>query len=156
MMKTIFFNAHHSPMGAFASFTLGCVGAKGGLGLELGKPADQNIYIGCETDEKDVFEALPFYAQGADESARYDVEKADGRQREGARLIPFERAGIGRDFKLGTDTWTAGDMTFRIYSPVAPIPARGKSSKLTLVPAVSAELTLDNTRGPQSRRAFFG
>ena len=42
--KSIFYNAHHSPIGAFASFTLGYKGAKGGLGLELGKPADQNIY----------------------------------------------------------------------------------------------------------------
>ena len=48
-MNEIFFNAHHSPMGAFASFTLGCRGAKGGLGLELSKPADQNIFIGLET-----------------------------------------------------------------------------------------------------------
>mgnify|MGYP005838772085 CR=1 FL=1 len=45
-MKNIYFNAHHSPIGAFASFTLGYRGAKGGLGLELGKPADENVFIG--------------------------------------------------------------------------------------------------------------
>ncbi len=159
-MNNIFFNAHHSPMGAFASFTLGQPGAKGGLGLELGKPADQNIFIGCETSTPDVFEALPFYAQGADESARFDVEKAEGRKADAPRLMPFERAGIRREFKLGTDTWTAGDLAFRIYSPVASIPEPGKASvralQLALVPAVLAELTLDNSTGQQPRRAFFG
>ena len=44
-----FFNAHHSPIGAFASFTLGFPGKNGGLGLELGRPAEQNVYIGCES-----------------------------------------------------------------------------------------------------------
>jgi hypothetical protein len=48
MSEKIFFNAHHSPMGAFASFTLGYKGASGGLGLELASPANQNIYIGLE------------------------------------------------------------------------------------------------------------
>ncbi|MDM5197310.1 hypothetical protein QUF79_04605 [Fictibacillus enclensis] len=31
MGKNIFFNAHHSPMGAFSSFTLGYHGNGGGL-----------------------------------------------------------------------------------------------------------------------------
>lgn len=43
-MNTIFYNAHHSPIGAFASFTLGMPGAKGGLGLELQGPADQSVH----------------------------------------------------------------------------------------------------------------
>lgn len=58
--KSIFYNAHHSPIGAFASFTLGYKGAKGGLGLELGKPADQNIYIGLQSSDGEHYEALPF------------------------------------------------------------------------------------------------
>ncbi|MBB5326360.1 hypothetical protein HNQ34_003513, partial [Anoxybacillus tepidamans] len=31
MPKNMFFNAHHSPVGAFASFTLGFPGKSGGL-----------------------------------------------------------------------------------------------------------------------------
>ena len=50
-MANQLFNAHHSPVGAFATFTLGFPGAKGGLGLELGGPADENIFIGVETRE---------------------------------------------------------------------------------------------------------
>jgi len=33
-MSNIFFNARHSPIGAFASFTLGFKGSSGGLGLD--------------------------------------------------------------------------------------------------------------------------
>lgn len=54
------YNAHHAPIGAFASFTLGYKGAKGGLGLELGKPADQNVYIGLQSRDGDNYQALPF------------------------------------------------------------------------------------------------
>jgi hypothetical protein len=53
MTSNIFFNTQHSPIGAFASFTLGSKGAKGGLGLELGKPADQNVFIGI-ADENSI------------------------------------------------------------------------------------------------------
>ena len=59
MTRNIFFNTQHSPIGAFASFTLGAKGAKGGLGLELGKPSDQNIFIGI-ADAKSIT-CLPFF-----------------------------------------------------------------------------------------------
>jgi hypothetical protein len=44
ILMTIFYNAFHSPLGAHSSFTLGCKGQTGGLGLELGGPACENIY----------------------------------------------------------------------------------------------------------------
>src|SRR5262249_60802214 len=42
------FNAQHAPIGAFMSFTCGHFGTGGGIGLEIGKPANQNIYIGVK------------------------------------------------------------------------------------------------------------
>ncbi|MET3942015.1 hypothetical protein ABIC22_004827 [Paenibacillus sp. PvP094] len=178
--KSIFYNAHHSPIGAFASFTLGYKGAKGGLGLELGKPADQNIYIGLQSRDGEHYEALPFFAATEDESVRYDVEKLDNAEsgiEEGAETLAqsqahtstrskrpliaaFRDEEITREFKSGTDTWTAGDLTFRIYSPVRPVPEpkHGDIEQLkdALVPAVLVEMTIDNTQGQQSRRAYFG
>ncbi|MFD0693417.1 glycoside hydrolase family 52 protein [Paenibacillus sp. GCM10027628] len=154
-----FFNAHHSPIGAFASFTLGFRGKKGGLGIELGKPADENIYIGFQARNGNYYEALPFYEAGNDESARYDVEQ-HGEKGKSAVILRFADAAITREFKTGTDTWQAGDLTFRIYSPVRPVPEPGKADeepmKEALVPAVFAELTLDNTQGAKARRGFFG
>ncbi|MDF2963593.1 MAG: beta-xylosidase [Paenibacillus sp.] len=157
---TIFFNAHHSPIGAFASFTLGYRGAKGGLGLELGKPADQNVFIGLESDQGNYYEALPFYEAGEDESRRYDLEKEEPDRKGRAAIIPFSSADLEREFKTGTDTWKAGDLTFTLFSPVRSVPEPGEANeaelKEAIIPAVFAELKVDNTKSSKARRAFFG
>lgn len=164
-MSNIFFNAHHSPIGAFASFTLGFRGASGGLGLELGKPADQNVYIGLETAETGVFETLPFYAgedKGDAERLRYEVAGAlpPADSPAGARILPFEADSIRRDFGLATDRWSAGDLSFTIYSPSGSVPDPENCSeidlKLAIAPVVLAELTVDNSRSDRARRAYFG
>ena len=155
----LFFNAHHSPVGAHASFTLGFPGAKGGLGLELGKPADQDVYIGVESREGSCFEALPFFAGSADESRRYVVQN-QGDFEGAATVVAFARESISREFGQCCDTWHAGDLTFTIYSPIwsVPDPATTPAEVLrrVLVPAVFAELTVDNTAGRRPRQAFFG
>jgi len=158
MSESHFFNAQHSPVGSFASFTLGFPGQKGGLGLELGGPSDENVYVGMETRAGGTFEALPFFAGGEDESRRYDVAAADGAA--SPELRAFTRKSITREFAACTDTWRAGDLTFSIYSPVKPVPDPAGGSKpammAALVPAVFAEITADNTRGKKPRKVFFG
>jgi len=155
---SIFFNALHAPLGAHSSFTLGCLGKNGGLGLELGGPADENVYIGVETRKGNAYEALPFYAGAEDASRRYDhTKKAHDRQ---GLLRAFPQSGIKRDFALGTDCWSAGDLTFKIYSLAEGVPEPGKASAATLrkllCPAVVAELTIDNRQCQHDRRAFLG
>ena len=73
-MQTIFYNTQHSPIGSFASFTLGAKGQKGGLGLELGKPADQNVFIGLEDTDAKGFSCLPFFNSGIDDLSRFNIE----------------------------------------------------------------------------------
>lgn len=161
MKKNSFYNVQHSPIGAFASFTLGFKGAKGGLGLELGKPADENIYIGLQSRDGSTYEALPFFTQVEDESSRYDVEKEKQTDHPSAvSLVHYQDEQIERTLDIATDTWTAGDLTFKIYSSVRPVPdpahASDEELKSAIVPAVFAEMTIDNTEGKTSRRAFFG
>jgi len=157
-----FFNAHHSPIGAYASFTLGFPGDSGGFDLEMARPPRENVFIGVESADGKICEALPFFAAAEDESKRYDVEKTDDNREsdDKIRVVPFPRDRIDRDFRLATDTWRAGDLTFTLYSPVLPVPdpatAGEEELKRALVPAVLAELTVDNTRGHRTRRAFFG
>lgn len=157
-MENIFFNAHHSPIGAFSTFTLGYKGNSGGLGLELGGPANQNIYVGLESSDGGYFEALPFFVGSEDESKRYDLEKASST--EDNILIPFDSKKVQRDFRLGSDSFKAGDLTFTIYSPVCTVPdpetADLEELKKTIIPAVFVEITIDNTKHNKSRRAFFG
>ncbi len=156
--NTIFYNAHHSPIGSFASFTLGYKGRNGGFGLELDKPADQDIYIGLESTDHSSYETLPFYEGIEDESARYDM---DGDAiRKDIRLKNFEDSAIEREFQLGTDTWKAGDLTFSIYSPVRalPDPEGGNETDFiqSIIPAIYIDITVDNTKHAKKRQAFFG
>ncbi|MDQ0253173.1 hypothetical protein J2S74_000545 [Evansella vedderi] len=160
MKKNIFFNAHHSPMGAFASFTLGFKGAKGGLGLELDKPAEENIFIGVERKDKpSQYEAFPFFGSSAEELARFGIGN-DQAKTDDQLIKFFKDEEINRDLQLGTDTWTAKDMTFKIYNPVAPVPdpetADDKDLKKALLPAVFAKVTIDNRGHDKPRKAFFG
>jgi hypothetical protein len=156
-----FVNAHHSPIGAFASFTLGAKGGSGGLGLELRGPADENVYIGIEDrEEAGQYWALPFYSMKLQSEAEdYDVEGLADFHVPG-RIRSFPDAQIDRKLGAAVDTWTAGDLTFRLVSPVqsAPDPAATGEEilKRAYVPAVVAELTLDNRESDRPRKAFFG
>lgn len=68
-LKTIDFFAHHSPFGAFASFTLGRHGKSGGFGREMGgPPAQQDVYIGYARPGAGAI-AFPFYREAAEHSS---------------------------------------------------------------------------------------
>lgn len=167
--KEVFYNAHHSPVGAFASFTLGFPGNKGGLGLELGGPANQNIWIGLESLDGPYIEMLPFYANatgqnqtGASERERY-VTIDQGAHKTTSQTMgihPFLTDTIRRDFNVATDTFTAGDLTFSIYSPPkqVPDPALGDNEdlKFAILPAVVVELTVDNRKSNRARKTIIG
>lgn len=154
------YNSHHSPVGAFSSFTLGHPGAKGGFGPELGQPADQHIYIGAERiDEPGVFEALPFFEESEDIQEDFVVhEQGDEDRRAPVRAIAWDR--IQRELKPCSDSWKTDDLAFTLYTPTWSIPepdgTNDEELKKILIPAIFAELTIDNTRGSTPRRAFFG
>lgn len=152
------FNAHHSPVGAFSSFTLGEPGARGGLGLELGGPVNGNIFIGLQRKQGTGYDTLPFYAGSEDGSARYDVSAETKSKKQ--LLHPFPAKKIRRTFNLGSDTWQAGDLTFTLYTPhlSVPDPERGARKELmrALVPSLCAEIIVDNRSGKKSRKVFFG
>ena len=68
----ISFNAQHSPMGAFMSFTCGNSGTRGGVGLQIGQPGNQDIYIGVKDGDRksdSVPRCLPFYQGNARDAA---------------------------------------------------------------------------------------
>lgn len=158
MMYSPFYNAHHSPAGAFSSFTLGYKGAHGGLGLELTGPAGDNIWIGAESADGSCFEALPFFDHAEDDRPRLTGQDAPGSEER--RLRPFDDHTISRSMDAGCDTWSAGDLTFALLSPPGALPDPDHDTpdvlRTAFLPAVFAELTLDNTRGRGPRRLFFG
>lgn len=163
-----FFNAHHAPIGAFATFTLGYPGAKGGLGLELDRPADQNLFIGLQSkDDRALFEALPFYSgiKAESDALRYEGEPAEHGILEQpstikVNVVSYPNSTIRREFGLCTDEWSAGDLTFTVYSPARSVPDPSLSTDdelaFTLVPAVLVEIRIDNRESANPRRAYFG
>lgn len=158
-MKNIFYNANHSPIGAYASFTLGFPGAAGGPGMERTGPADTSCYIGVERREGESYESFPFFKGGSDESRRYDVEKEQTETTEGY-FDKFRPGEITRRFRAASDTWCAGDLAFTLYNQVRSIPdpagCQEEELKEAILPAVLAELTVDNTGCGKMRKAFFG
>lgn len=160
MTTNLFFNAHHAPIGAYASFTLGYPGASGGFDLEMAKPPQEQVYVILEHEEEGYFQGLPFYGENFDESQWFDISKAQTLDEKDERVLrPFRHESIKRDYKLGTDTWQAGDLTFRLLSQVRPVPNPESSDeddlREALIPAVLAEITVDNRRGKRDRRALF-
>jgi len=183
-MMNPFYNSQHSPVGAFASFTLGFKGASGGLGIELAGPACQNVYIGAESaDRPGCFSALPFYNDAVDrhvetEPTAQDVwgdsDKQSGiqqdlpsnTQNQSVTIEPFPDGEIIRMTTPARDIWRCGDLEFKIYTPSQSVPDMALEAeymsidptitKDVLIPAVFAELTLDNTAGASPRKAFFG
>jgi hypothetical protein len=162
MPQNQFFNAHHSPIGAYASFTLGYPGAAGGFDLEQAKPPREHVYAILECPEGEGYEGLPFFGDNFDESKWFTLaENASNTEEESKTLLrPFRQDEIRRELRLGTDTWQAGDLTLRILSQVRPLPnpetAEEAELREALVPAVLAEITVDNRQGSRPRKAILG
>ena len=127
--------------------------------MELRGPANENVYIGAETREGGNYQALPFWHQSEDRAEDFDVEHLSDFARK-SKLTAFSDEEIERTMGACIDEWRAGDLTFRLISPVQSIPdpelAREDEMREALIPAIHAELTLDNRSGESSRKVFFG
>ena len=164
MSGPIGFNAQHSPMGAFMSFTCGNPGTRGGIGLQIGQPGDQEAFIGIIDGDRYAdapLQCLPFYI-GAASSAHeaFMVEQA-GPSEANVRpdAVVFAESEIKRTYSWATDSWAAGDMTFAVYTPFGTIPDPAKASdkdmREALRPAVVARLIVDNTAGTKPKTGIF-
>lgn len=147
-----FFNACHSPVGSYSSFTLGYKGASGGFGNMLGKPADQDIYIGYGRNNE--YKLLPYF----DKEAIVDIDNftedpvfpvSD------ANLAIIEDSEISREFNVGTDKIITENLSFNIYTPHFSMPERGNDDfKLTITPGLIAEITYNNETDEETEVIF--
>jgi hypothetical protein len=150
-------------MGAYFTFTCGHFGTRGGLAAELGKPAGQDLYIGVKEGgrfDNAPIRCLPFF-DGArafmnEPGAEFVLEKLADRPQ---AMSAYGANEIARHFAWATDSWRTKDFEFTIFSPFAAVPDPARSAaaamRAALLPAVTAELVIDNTRGTQTRTAFF-
>jgi xylan 1,4-beta-xylosidase len=151
----ISFNAQHSPLGAFFSFTCGQFGSRSGLGLQIGKPADQDLFIGVKEGDRfaeSPLKCLPFFqGANADEAARYDVEGQSAGAVKQPGLVAYAREEIKRFFGYATDRWTTRELEFSIYTQ----PLESVEQSTAPVPVVYAELKIDNRKAKKVRTGVF-
>src|SRR5262249_25058538 len=121
------FNAQHSPAGAFMSFTCGHFGTGGGIGVEIGKPASQNLFIGVKQGRRHArgaIRCLPFVRSNPVPGAvHYDVEHAHP----APDVETYSPSEISRRYGWASDTWEAPDLSFSVYTPFGAIPEPGGS-----------------------------
>ena len=160
------FNAQHAPMGAFMSFTCGHFGTRGGIGVEIGQPAGQDLFVGLKDGgrfDRAPLRCLPFFADAAGEQTHggeFLVEQAGpAEQHATPDLTSFTEDQISRHYGWASDTWRAGSLGFTIYSPFGQIldPAGASPAALrdTLSPSVTAELSIDNRNGERTKTGVF-
>lgn len=153
-MHSIDFHAHHSPLGAYATFTCGRFGAGGGPTIEGVQPASMDLVIGYADGGSDDMHALPFYrGAGIADFSDFATDAATP-----PRNRRFLLSDTTRNYQRSVDTWTSGDFSFAIYTPVRPLPdpdALGHAALApALLPAVAARLTLSNTSAVTRRLVF--
>jgi len=158
------FNAQHSPMGAFMSFTCGNFGTRGGIGLQIGQPGDQEVFIGFKDGDRHsdaTLKCLPFYTAAANNAADAFLVEQAGPSEQNVKpdAVPFQASEMQRAYGWASDQWAAEGLTFSVYSPFGPIPDPAVESKERmregLLPAVLARLEFDNTTGTTTRTAMF-
>ena len=158
------FNAQHSPMGAFMSFTCGNFGTRGGIGLEIGQPGDQELFIGFKDGDRfadTTLKCLPFYTAAVSRAADAFLVEQAGPSEQNVKpdAVPFKDGGFSRSYGWATDEWQAEGLSFSVYSPFSSIPDPAVADKQTmregLLPAVVARLVFDNTSGSATRTAIF-
>lgn len=152
------FHAQHSPIGAFLSFTCGLVGKRGGLAAQLGRPADQDLYVGVSEADGSSLTCFPFF-EGATDDPRQNFVSGPADPAHQAEARTFAAGQYTRDYRYATDTFTAGELTWTIHTPFDPLPDpdsadSGELAK-ALLPAVRMELTLDNRKSSTARAIVF-
>ncbi len=169
------FNAQHAPMGAFMSVTLGHPGTRGGVGVEIGRPANQDVYVGVwdgssSEPRGDVHatkpRCLPFFSDrqgGAVGEADYLADEAGPSEAQvdhGVAAIPLRK--VSRTYGWATDRWETDGLRFEILTPFGPIPDPDTCAaddiaamRAALRPAVVGSLTIDNRDGDASETGFY-
>jgi hypothetical protein len=149
-------------MGAYLSFTCGHPNTKGGLAAQLGKPADQDLFIGIKPGPRHApgpLKVLPFF-DGAEKLTPQSNFTPEAKDAPAATLLqPYAPSQVTRRYGHATDEFQTPDFNLRLFTPFGPIPDPATASpeelRNALLPAITAELDIDNSAGSEPLTAFF-
>ena len=150
------FHTHHGAFGAYGSFTLGRLGAGGGFNVNDGRrPAAGEVHVGVLRPGR--AKMLPFSVPAVPDLSAFAVEGTSRRRPEVSCWDPRE---VERRLEWATDTWTAGELSFRLATPFGPVPdpreGGWEALRGSILPAVWAEIELDNSGSSEPALAVFG
>lgn len=154
------YHAHHSPFGAFASFTVGLNGSSGGSGHALSGPAKQNVYVGYRRGQKGNWRMLPFFEKPESHETAFTGEAAVDVMPDNIKILKSSE--IQRSLGWASDTWKAGKgkFGFSLLSPFGevPDPARlnRKEKRIHFSPHINGWIEFDNRTGKSPVQLMFG
>lgn len=155
MLDPLDFHTHHGAFGAYGSFTLGKLGAGGGFQFHDGRaPAKGAVYVGV-VRARDGAKFLPFSRPAAADLSAFAIESVS----DGIRPGCYPDDQVRRRLDWATDSWSTPDLAFRLATPFGPVPDPRISGWESLgdgiLPAVWAELELDNSRSDEDALLVF-
>lgn len=155
------YHSHHSPFGAFASFTLGLHHAPGGFGIALGAPAAQNIYVGWRAKGDAAWRLMPFFKSAESLLATFiGGEPTQAGAAAGRHYEIIAESEITRELGWASDTWKAGPLTFTIHTPFDhvsdPRTFDPGQARFFTAPVLAATLAYDNSAGGSEIEVIFG
>jgi xylan 1,4-beta-xylosidase len=154
------YHTQHAPFGAFASFTVGLVDEPGGFGQSLGKPAQQNVYVGFKSSSASRWRLLPFFRPPQSQAVAYTGESAVGHPP--SAFDPLTPSDFVRTLGWASDTWRAGDdrFGFSLLTPFGEVPEPRRLARAVarfhLAPVVCGWIEYDNRGGTEPVELVFG
>ena len=158
------YHTQHAPFGAFASFTLGLPGGRGGFGQSLAGPAGQNLFIGyrhvSSEAKPSAWLLLPFFQHASTSAtAAFTGETVDSAP-VNSKPRMLDIAVVERQLGWASDTWRHDGFCLNIFSPfdrtTDPATMPRAEARLAFAPVVCAEIGFDNTQGTDEVELLFG
>ncbi len=160
-MDQVSFNSHHSAFGTYSSFVLGRAGKGGGFILNDVRSPENSVYIGYIREKQELM-LLPFVVDKKfDRNAVFGLSRDEEAKADNPLIKFFSEKDITRDLRWATDLWKAGDIEFKLITPFGEVPdpmdkKNNSNLKLSLIPAIFAQLTLDNSNSDTNAKIVFG
>ncbi|MBQ2956592.1 MAG: hypothetical protein IJE08_09045 [Clostridia bacterium] len=162
MKTSAFFNTHHSPVGAWASLTFGAPDL--GMSIDLQDPIvkKSGFMMAGMANERGIrsigFIDMP-KASHIDLKSEGTLESERARAERTRAMFGFcGEEEISRVLTPSKDIFTAGNITFTVYTPYdeLPDPDKGEIPAIACLPGILMDVTVDNTDGDLPCTAFFG